>query len=143
MTTRIGLTDDLATCLALRREVFIGEQQVPEADEIDGLDGEARHLLAEVDGMAMGTARLLRVGRTGKIGRVCVRRSARGTGLGAALMLAAIARFRADGDIDRVTLGAQTHAVGFYEQLGFEAHGPDYLDAGIMHRDMTLLLGAD
>ena len=33
-------------------------------------------------------------------------------------------------------LGAQTHAIGFYEKLGFTAFGPEYLDAGIPHRDM-------
>ena len=34
-------------------------------------------------------------------------------------------------------LGAQTHAIGFYEKLGFLAQGPVYDDAGIPHRDMT------
>ncbi|MEO0503034.1 MAG: GNAT family N-acetyltransferase, partial [Pseudomonadota bacterium] len=37
-------------------------------------------------------------------------------------------------------LGAQTHALSFYEKLGFEAFGPVYDDAGIPHRDMERAL---
>lgn len=140
MTVQISRTDDLATCHALRRVVFIEEQGVPEADELDDLDAQAIHLLARIDGQPMGSARLLCLGDTGKIGRVCVLAQARGTGLGAALMHAAIAEFRAMPGIARVKLGAQTHALGFYEKLGFAAYGPEYDDAGIPHRDMVLTL---
>lgn len=140
MTLQITRTDDLATCHALRRAVFIEEQGVPEADELDDLDAQAIHLLATVDGHPMGSARLLRLGDTGKIGRVCVLAQARGTGLGAALIRAALDEFRAMPGIAKVKLGAQTHALGFYERLGFAAFGPEYDDAGIPHRDMVLPL---
>jgi ElaA protein len=136
----IGPTRDLATCRRLRRVVFIQEQGVPEADELDGQDEAALHLLALRDGVAVGTARLLVKGDTGKIGRVCVLAEARGSGLGAALMRAALAEFRAMPGIARVRLGAQTHALGFYERLGFVAEGPVYDDAGLPHRDMVLTL---
>jgi predicted GNAT family N-acyltransferase len=129
---------DIATCRALRRTVFIEEQGVPEADEVDDLDDQAIHLLACDDGRPVGSARLLVLGDTGKIGRVCVLREARGTGLGAALMQAAVAEFRTLPGVMRVKLGAQSHALGFYERLGFVAFGPEYLDAGIAHRDMML-----
>ena len=33
---------------------------------------------------------------------------------------------------------SQTHALGFYERLGFTAFGPEYMDAGIPHRDMVM-----
>lgn len=138
MTPTITLTDDIATCRALRRIVFIEEQGVSEADEVDDLDGEAEHLLASLAGEPVGSARLLTLGDTGKIGRVCVLADRRGTGLGAALVRAAVARFRATPGITRVKLGAQTHALGFYEALGFTAIGPEYDDAGIPHRDMVL-----
>jgi ElaA protein len=64
----------------------------------------------------------------------------RGQGLGAALIRAAVAEFRAMPGIEVVKLGAQTHALGFYERLGFVATGPVYQDAGIAHRDMVLTL---
>lgn len=131
-------TRDIATCRLLRRKVFIEEQGVSEADEIDDKDDEAIHLLATVDGAPMGSARLLLSGNTGKIGRVCVLASARGTGLGAALMRAAVEELRRQPGLTRAKLGAQTHALGFYERLGFTAEGPIYDDAGIPHRDMVM-----
>lgn len=136
----ITRTDDIAACQALRRIVFIQEQGVSAEEEVDGLDPGATHLLARIDGRPVGTARLLEQGETGKIGRVCVLPEARGTGLGAALIRAAVAEFRSRPAIRKVKLGAQTHALGFYEKLGFAAYGPEYLDAGILHRDMVLVL---
>ncbi len=132
-------TRDISTCRALRRVVFIEEQGVPEADELDDLDDVAIHLLAHVGGQAVGSARLLTFGDTGKIGRVCVLKAARGQGVGAALTRAAITHFTALG-LAKAKLSAQTTALPFYENLGFSAYGPVYLDAGIDHRDMQLLL---
>lgn len=140
MTVHIGRTDDIVTCRWLRRVVFIDEQGVSEADEVDDLDGAAIHLLAVDQGRPVGSARLLVQGDTGKIGRVCVLKDRRGLGLGAALIGVAVAEFRATPGIVRVKLGAQLPALGFYERLGFVATGPVYLDAGIDHRDMVLPL---
>jgi predicted GNAT family N-acyltransferase len=138
--TLIAETLDIAACRALRRTVFIEEQGVSEADEVDDLDGQAIHLLANQDGRAVGSARLLVLGPVGKVGRVCVLAEMRGTGLGAALMRAAVARFRIEPGVEKVKLGAQTHALGFYERLGFQAVGPEFEDAGIAHREMVLVL---
>ncbi len=136
----IAETRDIATCRALRRIVFIEEQGVSEADEVDDKDDEAIHLLATLNGKPVGSARLLISGETGKIGRVCVLAETRGTGLGAQLMRAAVDRFRQIPGVTKVKLGAQTHALAFYERLGFEAHGPEFDDAGIAHREMVLAL---
>lgn len=138
MTLEIGVTDDIAACRALRRRVFIEEQGVSEADEVDGLDEQAVHILAYLDGVPVGSARLLAKGDTGKVGRVCVLPAARGTGLGAALMQAAVAQFRTMPGITKVKLGAQLHALAFYERLGFTPYGEVFLDAGIEHRDMRI-----
>ncbi len=140
MTIAIGVTEDIATCRALRRTVFIEEQGVSEADEVDGLDDQCVHILARMDGVPVGSARLMVIGDTGKVGRVCVLQAARGTGLGAALMQAAVEQFRAMPGIKRVKLGAQIHALAFYQRLGFIPYGPEFMDAGIAHRDMVLVL---
>jgi ElaA protein len=65
---------EIEQALAIRRTVFIEEQGVSEALEFDGLDQEARHLLASVDGEPSGTLRmrLLERGRVAKIERVAV-----------------------------------------------------------------------
>ena len=136
MSVEIAVTEDLGTCQALRRTVFIEEQNVPEADEVDGRDAGAVHLLATVDGRAVGTARLLVSGDSGKIGRVCVLAEMRGKGIGARLIEAAVREFAANPAIGKVKLSAQINALPFYERLGFTAEGDEYLDAGIVHRDM-------
>ena len=132
----IGVTRDIAACLRLRRLVFIEEQGVGEAEELDGLDEAAIHLLALNGGRAVGTARLLVQGATGKIGRVCVLPEARGLGLGAALIGAALDVLRGQAGVAVAYLGSQSHATGFYEKLGFVAEGDEFLDAGIPHRHM-------
>ena len=109
-----------------------------EADEADDLDDQAVHILALQDGVPVGSARLLAMGDVGKVGRVCVLKKLRGTGLGAALMQAAVAQFRTMPEIKRVKLGAQLHALSFYERLGFMPYGDVFLDAGIEHRQMVL-----
>ena len=140
MTVTIAETRDVAACRALRRIVFIEEQGVSEADEVDDLDDLALHLLASDAGRPVGTARLLTYGTIGKVGRVCVLAECRGTGLGAALIRAGIVTVRARGGIETVKLGAQVHAQGFYEKLGFTPVGAVYDDAGIPHLDMVMRL---
>ncbi|MGV8989242.1 MAG: GNAT family N-acetyltransferase [Cypionkella sp.] len=135
---KIAETRDIALCRALRRTVFIEEQGVSEADERDDKDDDAIHLLASEGGVALGSARLLVLGQTGKIGRVCVLAPARGRGFGAALIQAAVERFRSTEGVRKVKLGAQTHALGFYAVLGFHPVGEVYDDAGIPHQDMIL-----
>lgn len=133
---KIEETDDIDTCRTLRRTVFIDEQGIAEPDEWDDLDGQAIHLLAWQGNRPVGTARILQSGDIGKIGRVCVLPDMRGTGLGAALVRAAVERLRSLPGITHARLGAQVHATGFYEKLGFTISGEEYDDAGIPHRDM-------
>ena len=140
MNWLISQTDDLAACHALRRTVFIEEQNVSEAEEVDGRDGEALHILATLDGEALGCARILIEDGVAKIGRVCVLKQTRGSGLGAAIIEACLDVARDQIGVTKAKLGAQTHALGFYEQLGFTAFGPIYDDAGIPHRDMERAL---
>lgn len=133
----ISAVSDYAPCIALRRAIFIEEQGIAEADEIDDLDDEAVHLLAVIQGQPAGTARILVDGSLGKIGRICVVPQHRGTGLGAALVKASMEHLRKIDGITQAKLGAQDHAIGFYERLGFTPTGPFYDDAGIPHQDMV------
>ncbi|MDN3556346.1 GNAT family N-acetyltransferase [Halomonas maura] len=121
----------------IRRRVFIEEQAVPRDEEWDGRDPGCVHFLALVDGRALGTARLL---PDGHIGRVAVLAEARGLGIGVALMEAAVEAACRRG-FTAVELAAQTHALVFYERLGFRAEGEVFLDAGIPHRNMVRRLG--
>ena len=137
---KIEVTDDIPTCQALRRVVFIDEQGVSEADELDGQDGRAVHLLAWDGACPVGTARLLIKGGVGKIGRVCVLPEVRGSGLGAALIGAALEELGRIPGVTEAYLGSQSHATGFYEKLGFQVEGEEFMDAGIPHRHMRRAL---
>ncbi|NOY00476.1 MAG: GNAT family N-acetyltransferase [Verrucomicrobia bacterium] len=120
--------------LAVRHEVFVIEQKVPEELEIDGLDGECEHVLAEdVVGKVIGTARLLPEGR---IGRVAVLRSWRRCGVGAALMRKLEGEAVRKG-MSKLELHAQSSQIPFYEKIGYiMVEGEEFLDAGIAHRLM-------
>ncbi|MFD9501610.1 GNAT family N-acetyltransferase [Streptomyces sp. NPDC060035] len=150
-STRRAVEDsDLSACFQVRKNVFVGEQQVPEEIEYDAYDAGAVHVLAvAADGSALGTGRLLHgaaaAGKTGgaaavgSLGRLAVTREARGLGVGAALVRAIEDEARTLG-LTAVDLHAQTHALGFYEQLGYEAYGPEFPDAGMPHRAMRRAL---
>jgi ElaA protein len=126
----------LARCLHIRRVVFIDEQDVAEAEEIDGLDGDCQHFLASSATEDLGTARLRMVdGAVAKAERVAVHRHLRGKGIGRCLMEALEVRACQLG-ARTVKLGAQVSALRFYEGLGYEAYGPEFDDAGIPHRMM-------
>ncbi|MDV6317417.1 GNAT family N-acetyltransferase [Chromohalobacter sp. HP20-39] len=121
-------------CSAIRKVVFIEEQNVPQAEEWDGRDPQCLHFLLHVDDRPVGTARLL---PDGHIGRVAILEEARGQGLGLHLMEATLVAAREAGH-HAVHLDAQTHASPFYERLGFIAHGDEFLDANIPHYHMSL-----
>ncbi|MGR4883582.1 GNAT family N-acetyltransferase [Streptomyces sp. LARHCF249] len=135
----------MAACFAVRTEVFVAEQSVPESIEYDAYDADAVHVLAvSADGGALGTGRLLHgpaaLAKTGSegvgsLGRLAVRKAARGLGVGAALVRAIEAEAARLG-LAAVDLGAQTHALAFYERLGYVPYGPEFQDAGIPHRAM-------
>lgn len=137
MTLRVVPTDDIALCQSLRRIVFIEGQNVPETEEVDGKDQDASHVIAYMGDIPIGTARVLPFGTTAKIGRVCVLDQYRGQGAGTALIKACEDAARRLG-ATRAILGSQTHAIGFYEVLGYHAYGDIFDDAGIPHKMMEI-----
>lgn len=115
--------------MAIRHEVFIVEQQVPEHLEWDGRDKQAQHVLACWNGVAAGTGRLL---PTGQIGRMAVRREYRGRGIGTAILSTLIDLARRE-RINYLFLNAQLHAAEFYRKHGFIQQEGYFDDAGIVH----------
>ncbi|MGC3965706.1 MAG: GNAT family N-acetyltransferase [Rhodocyclaceae bacterium] len=121
---------------AIRHEVFVVEQGVPEEIELDEHDPISLHVLALGDGAAVGTGRLL---ADGHIGRLAVRRVARGTGVGRAMMLRLMELATARG-MAEIVLNAQVQAQPFYVSLGFEPEGEVFDEAGIDHIVMRKVL---
>ncbi len=136
--TQVRWPEHAAELLAIRRAVFVDEQGVPEALEVDGRDDGAWHLLARDGvGLPVGCARVL---SDAHIGRLAVLRSARGKGVGRDLLLAAVRLARRLG-MGELYLHAQTRAQGFYEAAGFIAEGDEFPEAGIAHVLMRLPAG--
>lgn len=136
LTDTMGWEDAKAEASAIRFAVFVDEQNVPGELELDEHDAACLHVLARVDGQAVGTGRLL---PDGHIGRVAVLKAWRGRGVGARMLGTLVEAARLRGDRE-VVLSAQTHALGFYGRFGFEKEGPEYMEAGIPHQSMRKVL---
>ncbi len=121
---------------AIRRRVFVEEQNVPEEIEMDADDSHSFHALAILDGVAIGCGRMLEHGDTEvKIGRMAVLSEFRKTGVGALILRFLIDRARARG-VRKAILHAQLTAEGFYLKEGFKPVGGVFDEAGIAHRKM-------
>jgi predicted GNAT family N-acyltransferase len=130
---------EVAAALALREDVFVGEQGVSLDEERDGRDADALHLVVLDDGAVVGTCRLLFEGTTVKLGRMAVARSRRGLGLARALLNEAEAQSRMR-RARRIVLAAQLNAQALYDRAGYDAYGDVFLDAGIEHVMMAKAL---
>jgi len=127
---------DMERALAIRRRVFIEEQNVPEEIEMDTDDSHAFHALAILDGVAIGCGRMLEHGASEvKIGRMAVLREFRKTGVGAQILRFLTDRARERG-CRKAILHAQIAAEGFYLKEGFTPAGGVFDEAGIAHRLM-------
>ena len=118
---------------ALRSQVFVVEQDCPYLD-LDGRDSEpsARHLWVEADGVPVSTLRVLEDGTALRVGRVATAESARGRGLAARLVRAAL---DLAGERD-VVLDAQSHLADWYAGFGFVPDGRGFVEDGIPHTPM-------
>lgn len=117
----------------MRYEVFVLEQNVPVELEWDDMDAVSLHAVArDEQGMALGTGRLL---PDGHIGRMAVKKAARGAGVGGRILEALMQQARDRGD-KTVILSAQTHAAPFYSGFGFVQEGEEFMEAGIPHIQM-------
>lgn len=132
---RCGTWQELgADASAIRHEVFVKEQNIPAELEWDERDALCLHAVAyHGSGQALATGRLL---PDAHIGRMAVLASARGSGVGAAILASLIAAADARGETT-LRLHAQVDAAGFYAKAGFEIEGGSYYEAGIEHVTMV------
>lgn len=128
--------EDEEALAQLRTAVFVVGQGVPREIEWDGLDAQARHVIAEQDGAAVGCGRLLPDGR---VGRLAVLEGVRGQGVGSRLM-AFLQHLARRAGLTDLYLHAQLASVPFYERHGFETSGETFEEAGIPHCNMSLHL---
>lgn len=129
-----------ADALTIRKVVFIQEQNVDEKEEIDAFENHCIHVVAYEDDLPIATARLYKKNDViGKVQRVCVLKEYRGKNVGKALLLE-MEKIAKSLNFKELHLGAQNHAIPFYEKLGYQICSNEYIDANILHHDMKKVL---
>ena len=123
--------------LWLRVTVFVVEQGAA-YPEIDGRDIEtdAELMWAQDGEEVLATLRILRETRNTRIGRVATAPAARGRGLAADLMRAAIEILDRDAPGVPILLDAQQHLAEWYGRFGFVVDGEPFAEDGIPHVPM-------
>ncbi|HVS92603.1 MAG TPA: GNAT family N-acetyltransferase [Mucilaginibacter sp.] len=125
---------DLEKVFAIRREVFVGEQNCPPELEWENED-VSHHFLVSVDGEPAGASRWRKTDKGYKLERFAVLKKFRGHGVGQELVKFVLADLPVDAQY--VYLHAQVQAVTLYERFGFEKVGPEFEEAGIRHYKMV------
>lgn len=133
----VGWSTHEAPLMALRRRIFIEEQGVSEALELDGLDdlNSTQHFLGYIEDSPIAAGRLL---ASGQIGRICVSEKYRGKGYGTQLLKAIIRSALNTEDLPYPWLHAQTSALQLYRQCHFIEVGNIFIEADIPHQKMEL-----
>ncbi|MGC6568652.1 GNAT family N-acetyltransferase [Streptococcus sp. VTCC 12886] len=129
---------ELYTILTIRTNVFVVEQACP-YPELDGKDPNCLHLLGTINGELVAYLRILPAGLRYdevSIGRVVVKPSHRGKGLGRLMMEQAIHCITNEWKESQIKIGAQAYLEKFYQSLGFEPVSEVYLEDDIPHLDM-------
>ncbi|WP_420808765.1 GNAT family N-acetyltransferase [Bacillus salacetis] len=126
---------ELNDAMLVRKEVFVGEQNVPLEEEIDEFENSSAHFVLYDEREPVGAGRFRVKDGQGKVERICVLSSARGKGAGK-LIMNFIEDHARSKDIPALILNAQTHAIPFYENLGYSVTSGEFLDAGIPHKSM-------
>jgi len=128
--------DELDQVIEIRKKVFVEEQKVPLDLEVDGLDHEAKHVIAYLDNEAVGCARV-RTNKYAKLERIAIIKEHRGKGFGKQLTDFLVNYCRKEG-FDEIRLHSQTYVSDFYKKCGFKGIGKNFYEAGIDHVEMYL-----
>lgn len=130
---------ELQDALHVRKEVFVGEQNVPMEEEIDEFENTSDHFVLYDEDEPVGAGRFRVKEGQGKVERICVLSTTRGKGAGKRIMNFIEEHARSK-EVPALILNAQTHAIPFYENLGYSVTSDEFLDAGIPHKSMKKIL---
>ncbi len=134
---------ELYEILRLRSEIFVVEQNCVYQD-IDGTDLHGYHLYLRDGDDIVAYLRVLPAGvryEEVSLGRVVSAR--RRHGYATRLLREGIRVAREKFGAARIVIGAQKYARTLYEGVGFVQFGDDYLEDGIPHIHMRLLLSEE
>ena len=121
----------------IRKQVFVEEQGVPLANELDDYDAIATHIIGYDDNQQpFATARFRQYDQGVKIERVAILPTSRKSGYGKKLMQFIEASAVQQG-YTQLILNAQLHAKLFYASLGYRSVGNIFYEEQIEHIKMV------
>ncbi len=123
--------------LAIRREVFVQEQNVPESIEIDEFETTSDHFLVLVDNQPAGCGRLRLKGHFAKFERIATLKQFRGSGVGSKLMSFMMNHACQKFPGALPYMHSQAEAIPFYQKLGWSVEGEIFYEANIPHQTMV------
>ncbi|MFY8171926.1 MAG: GNAT family N-acetyltransferase [Sphingobacteriaceae bacterium] len=123
----------LQSAFQIRRDVFVKEQMVNEAEEYDQ-EEESTHFLALYNEIPVGTARYRKTVNGIKLERFAILKPYRSMGVGSAILHFILKELNAYNG--QIYLHAQLTAIGLYSKFGFESVGEQFEEAGIQHYQM-------
>ncbi len=135
---KIASPAEMQQCLDIRTKVFVEGQKVPLHEDRDDKDQDSDHYLLFINEQPAGVARVRFMDQFAKIERVAILDEHQGKGLGKEIMQKILADLQRNKAVITAKLSSQTHAIPFYEKLGFSVCSEEYLDANIPHKDMKL-----
>ncbi|UJL47644.1 GNAT family N-acetyltransferase [Virgibacillus sp. NKC19-16] len=136
MNIKIAETNkDIDHAYHVRMTVFVDEQKVPPEEEVDDHDKTCLHFIGYEDEKPIAASRLRFVDNYGKLERICVLKNHRGKSHGTEI-IDKMEEIISNKGYAKSKLNAQTHAVNFYQHLGYEVISGEFMDAGIPHVTM-------
>lgn len=132
---QVSTKEQLEDAYTVRRTVFVQEQQVPEEEEIDQFEDDSTHVVLYDNQEPVGAGRVRVLDGIGKLERICVLSTSRQKGAGK-LIVDKLEDVATAQGVRKLKLNAQTHAIPFYERLGYETVSDVFMDAGIPHVTM-------
>ena len=131
-------TVELYELLKARAEIFVVEQNCVYQD-LDDKDYESLHVYYEESGKVLAYLRAFwKEKDVIQVGRVLTMEH--GTGLGGKLLKEGLNCIKEKYQPQKIYIEAQCYAIGFYEREGFKICSEEFLEDGIPHVQMELII---
>lgn len=150
MTTKKGMNNvnevkwikapyDLSDAYKIRISVFVIEQKIPFNLEIDNYDLISDHIIIYNSSRAVATGRIVYKDKKIFLGRIAVLKEYRHMNYGSLLIRKMLDKVF-ESENKTVFVHAQKYAQNFYEKLGFQRYGNEFIEDGIVHVNMKVTL---
>ncbi len=125
-------SDEYGRAVQLRREVLRLPLGLDFTEEELAAEWDQHHLVALLTGDVVACLALTQLEAALKMRQVAVATDWQGLGFGRELIVES-ERFARDRGVEQMVLHARAHVVAFYEKLGYQVQGEEFVEVGIPH----------